>query len=113
MFKTEKWSPKMDFHMHRSLHPGEADGHGNRVIHVHLSEQPGSKLGFCCESRLAITVFPYQYSIQPFGNKLFTNMVIEPGMSIVDIGTSISGTATHEVTHAFLNSECPPSIALI
>ena len=95
----------MNFHMHPFLHKGEADGYRNRLIHVHLSEQPGSDLASTCDPRRAITFFPDQYSFEPFGNQILTNMVIVPGMSMGDIGTSISATATHEVTHVILNSK--------
>ncbi|ERF68249.1 hypothetical protein EPUS_02705 [Endocarpon pusillum Z07020] len=105
IFKTENWAPKMNFHIHPFLHEKEAKGDGNSVIHVHLSEQEGSRLACTCKSGRAITFFPKQYSQKPFGNQILTSMVIAPGMSIGDIGTSISVTATHETTHAFLKSE--------
>ncbi|KAF7503476.1 hypothetical protein GJ744_003705 [Endocarpon pusillum] len=95
----------MNFHIHPFLHEKDAKGYGNSVIHVHLSEQEGEKYASTCLSGRAITFFPRQYSIKPLGNQILTNMVIAPGMSIADIGTSVSVTGSHETTHAFLNTE--------
>ncbi len=98
--------------MHRILQPREVDGYGNHLIHVYLSDEAGLKLAFTCKSGRAITFFPHQYDIRPFGNKILTNIVVKPGMLMGDIGTSVTGTATHEATHAFLDSKCPQFIAL-